>query len=116
MFEISQLQEEVRALNMLYLFDHAAHRRTYCIYCNRKFIKDHPERRRTRDHVIPRKRLKHASNRFRGHFFQFITVACCFKCNNLKGDMSLGQFKDWLKERRVKNRVLIMQGIKRMMC
>lgn len=116
MFSIEAIRAEVKELNILYLFEHRAQKRTHCIYCNCRLIKDHPQHRRTRDHVIPKVRLKGASHILRGQMFQLTTVICCYACNNLKGDMSLRQWLDWLKERRVKNRILIMQGIKRMMC
>lgn len=67
-------------------------RRTgHCFYCKRQF-EPTPLRKQTRDHVVPRSQggPNHKSN----------IVACCWECNNRKGDMPADEFIRMLEAER----------------
>jgi 5-methylcytosine-specific restriction endonuclease McrA len=59
-----------------------------CYYCRTPFDNS-PKHRKTRDHVIPQS--KGGTK----------TVACCWLCNNRKGDMSAEQFFKILERERL---------------
>ncbi|MEM6697386.1 MAG: HNH endonuclease [Bacteroidota bacterium] len=114
-FNTELLRVELEQLNLLYIFDHVAHRKRVCIYCSQPFQRKCRKMKGTRDHIIPKKRVSEASAAFKNVFFQSLVVPCCFECNQLKGSKSVEEFRTFLLRHQVSNRIIILSNLKKLM-
>lgn len=109
-----QVQEELSQINLVQVFWHKAHRGNRCIYCNLEFNKRERKFWKTKDHLIPKVRLSEASIAFKSMFYTSLLVPSCARCNTLKGSKNLEDFKDFLMNNWVANRIVILQHLKRL--
>lgn len=107
MFNIEEIRPDLEQLNWLYLFDHHSTRRNHCIYCGEDF-KLQRKLIKTRDHLIPRSKLKEANHVLKSRLYSVLIVPSCSDCNTLKGSKSLLEFQQYLKSNWCKNRILIL--------
>lgn len=97
---LETFQTHLSFINLPQLINHFAdHKKSCCLYCKAAFVKDDYYHRRTKDHLIPRCKLKSASLFIRSKLSFLLTVPCCYYCNQLKGDKSLVQFRTYVLNR-----------------
>jgi len=62
-------------------------KRPFCHYCLRWFNDDDPQRRKTKDHRVPRSRGGKGGRNI---------VSCCAQCNKEKANMTEAEYREWI--------------------
>lgn len=108
---IQKLHDEFRRLDIFKLIQCFQLHRDKCAYCGTALHR----KNYTKDHVVP----KSMYVPFFGKDIKQILgnvnlVPACKPCNRLKKDMTLLEFMQFLENREIKNRYLIIQNIKKL--
>ncbi len=106
------ISEEISLLNLwtlTYLQKSSKMTRKKCVYCEIRTT----EQNRTKDHLVPRCRLKQLNDAFINIIAPLNKYWCCRECNALKGDLSLLQFYKLIKASTLERKDKILHNLRR---
>ena len=110
--KIARISSEAQNIDFVSTLYAYIYKPNTCFYCNNA-LNSH---NRSKDHLIP-KMLSYSgmNTEFKTHLGNINLVRCCKSCNNIKGCMSLYQFREYVSAHRLANYKTIICNINKVL-